>query len=106
MYDRSGGGLRGLSSDGTGRRLAFSTDAHVTPTDQDYWTDVFVFDADTGRTVEVSVSSRGAQGDGESERPDMSSDGKHVAFESWATNLVRYDTNDTNDIFVHNLQSS
>ena len=37
--------------------------------------------------------------------PDISADGRHVAFVSHATNLVPGDTNDTQDIFVRNLDT-
>ena len=45
----------------------------------------------------------GNQGDGNSGNPAISADGRVVAFASSATNLVRGDTNESDDIFVHNL---
>jgi hypothetical protein len=68
------------------------------------YTDVFVRDnASAGasnKTVRVSVSTGGAQADGSSTAPSISADGRYVAFQSAATNLVGSDTNGTNDIFV------
>jgi Tol biopolymer transport system component len=58
----------------------------------------------TGETVRVSASSGGAQATGlygGSSRPSISADGRYVAFASGATNLVPGDTNDLEDIFVH-----
>jgi Tol biopolymer transport system component len=66
--------------------------------------DVFVRDLATRKTSRVSVSSRGAQAgckEGcESTQPALSADGRYVAFESSATNLVRGDTNKLADVFV------
>ncbi len=55
--------------------------------------DIFVYDRNTGTTIRVSVDSSGIQGNGTSSVPSVSSDGKHVTFESIATNLVTDDTN-------------
>jgi len=65
--------------------------------------DGFVRDTWTGATTRVSVDSAGHQGNGESAYygSGISSDGRYVAFMSWASNLVPYDTNGTRDIFVH-----
>jgi Tol biopolymer transport system component len=49
----------------------------------------------------VSVSSSGAQGTGQSGGPAMSADGRFVAFNSFASNLVAGDANGTTDVFVH-----
>jgi len=48
----------------------------------------------------VSVSSAGAQGNGNSFRPSISADGRYVAFVSEATNLVGSDTNGATDVFM------
>jgi Tol biopolymer transport system component len=62
--------------------------------------DVFVRDRASGRTERVSVSGKGKQGNGGSAGPAVSDDGRFVAFESSATNLVPGDTNGRTDIFV------
>jgi Tol biopolymer transport system component len=49
----------------------------------------------------ISVTGAGAQGDGISGWPSVSADGRYVAFESEATNLVPGDVNGTTDVFVH-----
>jgi len=64
--------------------------------------------ADAQSTTRVSVASDGMQGIGNSSpfiRPSMSADGRFVAFQSWATNLVPGDTNGVFDIFVHDRQA-
>src|SRR3712207_894043 len=59
------------------------------------------------RTVLVSRSSGGSQGNAPSVLPDVSGDREHaprcVAFLSDATNLVKGDTNKRRDAFVHDL---
>ena len=67
--------------------------------------DIFLRDRQTNQTTLVSVDSSGVQGDGNSDYPSLSADGRLMAFESWATNLVAGDTNSTQDIFVHDFQS-
>jgi hypothetical protein len=61
-------------------------------------------DVSFARDIErVSISSVGILADGDSEEPSISSDGFMVAFISEATNLVPGDTNDAQDVFVHDL---
>jgi hypothetical protein len=48
----------------------------------------------------VSLDSGGAQAAGASGNPSISADGRYVAFESTAANLVPGDTNNSSDIFV------
>lgn len=64
--------------------------------------DAFVHSRLTGATTRVSVSSTGEQGNGASILPDVRN-GRYVAFQSVATNLVADDTNATSDVFVHDL---
>lgn len=67
--------------------------------------DVFVKDLLTGALERVSTSSNGAQADGSSESPAISADGRFVAFQSTATNLVAGDTGGRCDIFVKDRRS-
>jgi hypothetical protein len=64
--------------------------------------DVFVHDRAAGTTERVSVDSAGAQSDGNSSSSSLglSPDGRFVAFDSVATNLVAGDTNLDPDVFV------
>lgn len=85
-----------------GRYVAFgSKSSNLVAGDTNGSTDVFVHDTVTGATTRVSVDSAGAQGNGLSDQPAISADGRHVAFTSDAPNLVVGDTNATNDVFVH-----
>jgi len=54
----------------------------------------------------ISVNATGEGGDGLSQTPDMSADGRYVVFESSATNLVTGDTNDDFDIFLKDTQNN
>lgn len=59
-----------------------------------------------GAAIErVSVDSNGAEANDFSLRLFISGDGRHVAFESYATNLVPGDTNGWVDMFVHDRQT-
>ena len=94
-----------ISADG--RYVAFYSDAsNLVAGDTNGARDVFVRDLQTGDTTRVSVSSSGAEANGDSFAPALSSDGRYVAFSSSASNLVDGDTNDANDVFVHDRQTN
>jgi Tol biopolymer transport system component len=98
--------FREPSISGDGRFVAFVSDAtNLVPGDTNNWLDVFVHDRYTGETTLASVSSTGQQGIGHSYKPSISADGRFVAFVSEATNLVPNDTNDWDDVFVHDRQT-
>lgn len=108
-----GAGEPSISSDG--RYVAFyAYDTNLVPDDTNtcefntepgLCPDVFVHDRQTGETVRASVSSDGTQGNDASQfGVSLSADGRYVAFESKASNLVSSDTNGTSDVFVHDLQ--
>ena len=93
-----------LSADG--RLIAFHSEANnLVAGDTNGVQDIFVHDRSTGQTRRVSQNIFGLQGDRPSEWPFFSADGRFVAFSSRATNLVAGDTNNTNDVFVANLQT-
>ena len=89
---------------GDGRFVAFaSQDNDLVSGDTNHQTDIFVCTrGGVGFMAErVSVNSGGVQGNGPSYSPSISADGRFVAFESEATNLVGGDTNQSPDVFVH-----
>ena len=93
-----------ISSDG--RYVAFESLAtNLVNKDTNLAYDIFVHDRETGETRRVSVRTNGKQGDNHSHDPSISSDGRYVAFRSWATNLVNNDTNVKCDIFVHDRET-
>jgi Tol biopolymer transport system component len=58
-----------------------------------------------GDTTRVSVDSSGVEANGGSTKPAISDDGRYVAFQSGASNLVSGDTNNADDIFVYDRQT-
>jgi Tol biopolymer transport system component len=93
-----------ISADG--RFVAFESGAStLVAGDTNGFYDVFVHDRQLGTTERVSVATGGVQGNGHSANASISAEGRFVAFESYATNLVVGDTNGTGDVFVHDRQS-
>jgi Tol biopolymer transport system component len=89
----------GLSADG--RFVTFASgDPSLVASDSNGAYDVFVRDRLAGTTERVSLPRAGGQGNGESSAPTISPDGRFVAFETRASNLVPGDTNGTIDVFV------
>ena len=68
-------------------------------------TDVYVHNLTANTTVRASVTSAAARGNGHSEAPTISANGRFVAFESVATNFIASDTNGVADIFLHDMSS-
>lgn len=88
---------------GDGRYVAFhSLATNLVPGDTNGERDVFVHDFYTKTTTRVSVASDGAQATGGSSyASSISGDGRFIAFQSAAFNLVTNDTNNVMDVFVH-----
>ncbi len=95
-----GGGR--LSDDG--RVVAFTSLARdLVPGERGYENDIFAHDLRSGQTIKVSRSrtDRGARMSSGGSR--LSGDGRVVAFQSMADDLVREDSNGFIDVFVHDL---
>ena len=96
----SGSAAPSLSADG--RFVAFASFAtNLVPNDTNGEQDGFIHDRRTGKTTRVSVATGGAEANGFNGAPKLSADGRLVAFDSGATNLVPGDTNLVTDVFVH-----
>jgi len=83
--------------------VAFDSDAsNIVPGDTNLRRDIFVRDTLTNTTTSVSVDSAGNQQNSSSsfKVSSISADGRFVAFESSASNIVPGDTNGNTDIFV------
>jgi Tol biopolymer transport system component len=101
--DPWGGSIAGGIS-ANGRYVVFQSDApNLVRGDTNRTEDIFLRDRRTGRTTRVSVGSRGRQANGSSWFPAISADGRYVAFQSLASNLVARDTNRLSDVFVRDL---
>jgi len=102
---KSDGGKANFSSmnpaiSGDGRYVTFSSSAtNLVGNDTNGATDVFLHDRMTGTTERISTIN-GVEGSGASDYSAVSADGRYVAFESSASNLIPGDTNRAADILV------
>jgi Tol biopolymer transport system component len=103
-----------ISADGA--RVAFTSTADLecaraldecSPREQDTngVPDVYVRDRVLRTTVRVSRPSNGTEADGPSHHPDLSADGRMVAFVSRASNVLPGDENRDEDVFLHELET-
>ena len=85
-----------------GRYVTFQSDANnLVAGDTNGITDVFVHDIVTHTTRRLSVDEAGNQADGgNSTNPTISADGRIVAFDSAAIDLVPSDSNGATDVFA------
>src|SRR5262249_20443580 len=88
-----------------GRFAAFLDSANnIAPGDNNNAMDVFVHDAATCKDTLVSVNRAGTgSGNDRSDYVVISANGRYVAFDSYASNLVSGDNNNTVDVFVRDL---
>ena len=87
-----------------GRYLVFESLSNNLVADDNNWsTDIFVRDLIDNTIQRVSVNSEGIEGNGNSENPTISPDGRYVTFLSIASNLVADDSNFAKDVFVRDL---
>jgi Tol biopolymer transport system component len=119
--------LVSLSSDGTkgngqsgdpsisadGRYVVFhSSSNNLVEGDTNRRRDVFIHDRDADQdgvfdepggisTIRMTVGHDGEESDGNSENARITPDGRIVVFDSLATNLVPFDTNRVEEVFVH-----
>ena len=104
-------GSEGNSSSGESNRHSISADGryvvfysfatNLVDGDTNRTGDVFVRDRETGSSERVSIAGDGSEGNSTSSQPSISADGRYVAFDSRASNLVDGDTSGESDIFVH-----
>ncbi len=89
-----------------GRYVAFMSDAtNLVTGDTNGAPDIFIKDTQTGTIAKVSEDWQGAATDGDSFNPDISGDGRYVAFTSAATDILPGDTNGTYDVFWEDTQT-
>ncbi|HZA87335.1 MAG TPA: hypothetical protein VE466_10670 [Acidimicrobiales bacterium] len=84
-----------------GRYVAYySFASNLVPDDTNGFADVFVWDRDAGTTTRIT------DGNDNSGRPAVSADGRHITFDSSASNLVPDDANGfKRDVFVWNADT-
>ena len=89
-----------------GRFVVFSSTAsNLVANDANGVSDVFLRDTQSNTTTLISVTTGGAAGNGLSEEPSISADGRFVSFTSAASDLVSNDTNNQRDVFVRDVQA-
>src|SRR6266852_4725928 len=92
-----------------GHYVAFvSSASNIVPGDNNNRPDVFVRDTLAGKSILVSVNSSGTgSANNTSNFPVISANGRYVAFDSFATDLVAgmTDNNNAPDVFVRDLQT-
>ena len=92
-----------ISLDGT--HVAFGSRArNLSDRDSNYYPDVFVYDVELGTIELITHAYDGGPADGGvyyEYRPTISADGRYVAFDSYATNLVSDDSTPSGDAFVY-----
>jgi Tol biopolymer transport system component len=92
---------RSISADG--RYVVFASDApNLVHSTKPHLDEVFVRDRVRHTTRMVSVSTSGRKGNDNSSDPSISADGRFVAFDSYATNLVPHDPR-AQDVFIRDL---
>ncbi|ANY82648.1 hypothetical protein BB934_30755 (plasmid) [Microvirga ossetica] len=77
-----------------------SVASNLVPDDTNGSGDIFLYDRKEGTAERISVASDGTEGNFFSSGPSISANGRHVAYESFASNLVPDDTNGSEDVFV------
>lgn len=89
-----------------GRFVAFASEAgNLVSNDSNDLPDVFLHNSQTGATIRVSVAYDGGDPDGASDWPAISADGRFVAYQSFADNILLIDNNMEPDIFVYDRQT-
>lgn len=91
-----------------GRWIGFdSTSSNLVDDDRNMNSDIFLYDALTGRINLASVSTGNEQGmGGASEDPSVSGDGRVIAFESSAYNLAEQSFSLGLNVFVHEIEGA
>lgn len=89
-----------------GERIVFDSSSSLTWFDRNlFTTDVYCVDRDQpGTAILVSANPEGVAGNGDSRTPAISADGRFVAFQSYASDLVFGDENGAPDVFVRDLE--
>ncbi|MCH8474307.1 MAG: S8 family serine peptidase [Opitutales bacterium] len=86
--------LEGIDMSDNGRFVVFATTAEPTASvGADAYAQVYLYDAVTEETTLLSQSPEGLPGNGDSEGPSISGDGRYVVFETVATNILEEDLN-------------
>lgn len=101
---QANGGSSHPSISADGRYVAFFSDAtNLVPGDTNGERDVFRYDVVNDSITRVSLTSTGTQANAGSSEPELSADGRYVAYLSNASNLVPGDSNGSQDLFRYDV---
>ncbi|MEZ5344419.1 MAG: hypothetical protein R2681_02590 [Pyrinomonadaceae bacterium] len=104
FYDSNSAVIGGIGED-EGRYVAFVSSAAGLGGATGKYRQIIWRDRKTGDTRIASFASESGEGNHNSFAPAISADGRSVAFESYATNLVPIDSNKSRDVFVWNADA-
>jgi Tol biopolymer transport system component len=89
-----------------GRYVAFTSLAsNLVSGDSNFVSDVFVVDRKTGTVERASLSSGGKELNGPSDQGEISRDGRHVVFTTYATNVDAADPDSLQDVYQRDLDA-
>ncbi|MEG3146486.1 pre-peptidase C-terminal domain-containing protein, partial [Sphingomonas sp. RT2P30] len=99
---QSNSGSESVTISGDGRFVAYSSAAtNLIPGEVNSQQNIYVYDRVTHVTERASVALGGGSANSFSSNPSLSFDGRYLAFNSLASNLVAGDTNGIADVFVY-----
>jgi len=96
-----------ISNDG--RYIVFESFAtNLVPGESDIHSDIYVRDMIANTTTRVTIGHAGGDSDGESQGAAISGNGRYVAFESSASNLIENfnGPENTSQVYLHDLQTN
>src|SRR5215212_596321 len=99
-------GANGGTISDDGRLVAFVASDGILAEDTNGLPDAFLRDRETGTTVLLTRGADGGQSNGLTGVPQISGDGRFVAYQSAASNLVEGDANGSTDVFLYDVQAA
>ncbi len=104
---QANGGSFNPTISGNGQFVVYRSVASTIVGDSNNQPDIFIFDRAANANALVNVSTDEVQANNEdgNSKFSVSDDGRYIAFESLATNLVASDTNAKRDIFIRDRNS-
>ncbi|MFH8786252.1 TolB family protein [Streptomyces roseoverticillatus] len=101
---QANGSSYGTAMSADDQRVFFASDAgNLVPGDTNDRQDVFVRDLRTGAVERLNVAADGTQDNGNAGEVRTDLLGRTAVFNSWGSNLVPGDTNNTGDVFVRRV---
>jgi Tol biopolymer transport system component len=98
----TGGTVDSLAISADGRYVVFASGAtNLVADDTNGWNDIFLRDRLLGTTVRINLAPGGLEANQDSGHPAISRDGRYIAYESAATNLVSTANNGVYHIFLY-----